>query len=235
MHLTQTAPRRWPAVALLGVMLLLQGVEAGGQTNGRTPGTVVSWGLPMLPYVQPLTRFKAIAAGGSHNLALKSDGTVVAWGPNSFGEATAPSGLSNVVAIAAGDEYSLALQEDGTVVAWGEWLFFYEGDSSPNLLPVTVLSGLSGVVAIAGGGDHSLAIVGPPSQPILLAASLDSDGTPVVQLTGAPGYNYLLQFSTNLTDWSPAAVLANTNGTVRFSDLAVMNFSQRFYRALLAP
>src|SRR5712692_2689789 len=119
MHLTQTAPRRWPAVALLGVMLLLQGVAAGVQTNERTPGTVVSWGIPMLPYVQPLTRFKAIAAGGNHNLALKPDGTVVAWGDNILGEATVPGALSNVAAIAAGLTHSLALMQDGTVVGWG--------------------------------------------------------------------------------------------------------------------
>jgi len=56
-----------------------------------------------MPVVQPGTRFTAIAAAaGGHNLALKSDGTVVAWGDNSSGEATVPSGLSGVVAIAAG-------------------------------------------------------------------------------------------------------------------------------------
>ena len=119
MHVTQTVPRCWPAVALLGVMLLLQRVEAAGQTNGRTPGTVVSWGSHVLPYVQPLTRFKAIVAGGNHNLALRLDGTVVAWGNSYSGEAKVPSRLGSVVAVAAGWYHSLALIQDGTVVAWG--------------------------------------------------------------------------------------------------------------------
>ena len=45
----------------------------------------------------------AIAAGGTHSLALKQDGTVVAWGNYQFGQTDVPLGLANVVAIAAGD------------------------------------------------------------------------------------------------------------------------------------
>ena len=33
----------------------------------------------------------AIAAGNFHNLALKSDGTVVAWGDNSDGQTNIPA------------------------------------------------------------------------------------------------------------------------------------------------
>ena len=56
-----------------------------------------------------LSNVVAIAAGDSHSLALKSDGTVVAWGYNGEGQTTVPAGLSNVVAIAAGGYHSLAL------------------------------------------------------------------------------------------------------------------------------
>ncbi|MGD0061684.1 MAG: carboxypeptidase regulatory-like domain-containing protein, partial [Verrucomicrobiia bacterium] len=98
------------------------------------------------------------------SLALKSDGTVVAWGVVWNGSAyvteTVPTGLSSVVAIAAGGDHSLALKSDGTVVAWG-----YN-----NYGQCTVPTGLSGVVAIAAGEYHSLA--------------LKSDGTVV-----AWGYN----------------------------------------------
>ncbi len=44
----------------------------------------------------------SVAAGLSFNLALKSDGTVVAWGQNTDGETNVTVGLSNVVAIAGG-------------------------------------------------------------------------------------------------------------------------------------
>jgi len=51
----------------------------------------------------------AIAGNGIHFLALKSDGTVVAWGASYSGETSVPAGLSNVLTIAAGDVLSLAL------------------------------------------------------------------------------------------------------------------------------
>ena len=69
----------------------------------------------------------AIAAGLDHSLALRADGTVVAWGagttnsgttPN-YGQALVPGGLTNVAALAAGFYHSLVLRGDGTLAAWG--------------------------------------------------------------------------------------------------------------------
>ncbi|MDC1486670.1 hypothetical protein N8134_03945, partial [Flavobacteriales bacterium] len=62
---------------------------------------------------------QTIAAGEKHSLAIKEDGTVVAWGSNSDKQCDVPFGLTNVVAVQAGDRHSLALKEDGTVIAWG--------------------------------------------------------------------------------------------------------------------
>ena len=56
---------------------------------------------------------------------------------------------------------------------------------------------------------------------------------PRLQLTGPSGYSYLVQTSTNLMNWTPTALLANTNGTVWFVDSAVTNFNRKFYRAML--
>jgi alpha-tubulin suppressor-like RCC1 family protein len=97
----------------------------------------------------------AIAAGGdfwvtdsAHSLALKSDGTVVAWGCDLDGQVTVPAGLSGVTRIAAGRAHSLALKGDGTVVAWG-----------CNLHGQCVVpAGLGGVVDIAAGGFYSMAL-----------------------------------------------------------------------------
>jgi hypothetical protein len=99
----------------------------------------------------------AIAAGTAHSLALKGDGTVVAWGCRGFdyGQCTVPSGLSGVTAIAAGKYHSLALKGEGTIVAWGC------GAGSDQNGECRVPSGLSRVTAIAAGLSHSLALVQP--------------------------------------------------------------------------
>ncbi|MSU40953.1 MAG: hypothetical protein EXS28_04470, partial [Pedosphaera sp.] len=54
----------------------------------------------------------AIAAGVYHTVALKQDGTVVAWGKNDDGQTTVPAGLSGVVAIAAGQYHTVVLRLD---------------------------------------------------------------------------------------------------------------------------
>jgi alpha-tubulin suppressor-like RCC1 family protein len=61
----------------------------------------------------------AVAAGDYHSLALRRDGTVVAWGNNDNGQLNVPVGLRQVKAIAAGENFSIALQRDGTLVTWG--------------------------------------------------------------------------------------------------------------------
>ena len=81
-------------------------------------------------------------------MALKQDGTVVAWGRNGDGQTRVPAGLSGVVAIAAAASHTVALKQDGTVVAWGK------NDAGQT----TVLAGLSGVVAIAAGVNHTVAL-----------------------------------------------------------------------------
>ena len=89
-----------------------------------------------------------MAAGAYHSLALKTDGTVVAWGNNDYGQTSIPLGLSNVVAIAAGVDHSLALKADGTVVAWGR---IYERQC---LVPPA----LTWHGAIAAGGGFGLTL-----------------------------------------------------------------------------
>lgn len=55
--------------------------------------------------------FVAIAAGGYHSLALKSNGSIVGWCENGFGQATPLAG-NDFIAIEAGLYHSLALKSD---------------------------------------------------------------------------------------------------------------------------
>ena len=48
---------------------------------------VVGWGSQKLPN-EPLSGITSIAAGYVHSLALKSDGSIVGWGWNYYGQAT---------------------------------------------------------------------------------------------------------------------------------------------------
>jgi alpha-tubulin suppressor-like RCC1 family protein len=128
----------------------------------RADGTVWSWGanddgqlgnntatsstvpVSVLATISDTTKrasgIKAISAGGAHSLALRTTGTVLAWGRNDHGQVGDGSGspsrptavqvvwagpgkaqyLAGVKAIAAGSRHSLALViPEGNVYGWG--------------------------------------------------------------------------------------------------------------------
>lgn len=60
----------------------------------------------------------------------------------------------------------------------------------------------------------------------------NTNSVPLLKLTGASNFTYMVQFSTNLTSWTPVATLVNSNGISYFADPAVTNSGRRFYRAL---
>ena len=125
----------------------------------------------------PLTGIVAIASGYSHNLALKNDDTVWAWGAdwgfqlgNDSEEDTPyalqvhlPNGspLTDVVAIACGDSHSLVVRSDGSAWAWGyndEGELLGTGvDDWRSAVPAPVI-GLSAVVRLVASESHSLAL-----------------------------------------------------------------------------
>jgi len=79
-------------------------------------GTVVAWGsntYGQTDVPDGLSGATAIAAGQYHSLAVRSDGTVAAWGMNGLlfhGATYVPAGLSGVTAVAAGLWHSVALK-----------------------------------------------------------------------------------------------------------------------------
>ena len=90
------------------------------------------------------------AAG--HTVARRSDGSVVAWGDNGFGQCNVPAlpvGLT-YVEVAAGGQHTVARRSDGSVVAWGDNDF---GQCNVPALP----AGLTYVEVAAGGCWHTVA------------------------------------------------------------------------------
>ena len=107
--------KRLTTTVLLGVILsysclngsvLAEGLRAWGSDNDRQVNSLPAG-----------TDYIAIAAGDGYALALKRDGTVVAWGQNGHGQCNVPLGAYS--AIGAGADFSLALRIDGSIAVWG--------------------------------------------------------------------------------------------------------------------
>jgi alpha-tubulin suppressor-like RCC1 family protein len=131
--------------------------------------------MPYMPFpveIVGLSGVAAISAGYTHSLAVMKDGTVRAWGENSYGEVGdgttsirhAPvvvPGIKTAVGVAAGSGFSAAVLRDGTVMAWGTIISVLgrtlhsqnRADSVPVLVP-----GVKGVRTIVAGRHHMLAL-----------------------------------------------------------------------------
>jgi hypothetical protein len=68
----------------------------------------IAWGTVPTPMASA-TNLTSIATGSGHAIALHTNGTIVAWGPNTRGQTTVPLGLTNVIAVFAGFDASAAL------------------------------------------------------------------------------------------------------------------------------
>ena len=141
--------------------------QLAGLNRAHAGGLVAAWGdQTILPI--GVNNVKAISAGYAHALALRADGSVVAWWADTYAQGV-PPGLSNVVAISAGGGllygWNLAVKADGHVVAW-------DADDL-NESDYWHASCLSNITAIAAGWYHWVA--------------LKSDGTLVSW--GVPNYS----------------------------------------------
>ena len=119
--------------------------------------------VPFPIRVPDLSEVTAIKTGYGHSLALRSDGTVLAWGDNRLGQLgdgtmtdrdrpVTVQRVRNAVAIGAAAEGSAAVLADGTVMTWGS-----DDDQNPILVPALV-PGVRGVRTIAAGLLHFAAL-----------------------------------------------------------------------------
>ena len=107
--------------AVLGLLchsflLVLLIASANGQSSVRGWGSIVfdsDW--------SDATDFVQVECGALHTVALRADGSVVAWGDNAYGQCDVPAlpaGLT-YVEVAASMTHSAARRSDGSVICWG--------------------------------------------------------------------------------------------------------------------
>jgi alpha-tubulin suppressor-like RCC1 family protein len=192
----------------------------------------------------------AASAGGGHNLALCSDGTLAAWGYNANGQlgnngtatglvpvAVVQTGVlagRTVVGIAAGGAHSLALGADGTIAAWGKG---YSGELGNNSLaqstvPVWVDTRDLGTgerfVAASAGADHSLALVASPPPPVattLAATGIVDTGATLHGNVNTQGTVTTVTFhygTTTSYGWTMNAVPVTVSGAATTAATAVL-------------
>jgi len=89
---------------------------------GPAQGSLVSWGYDGLGQVSATPAgndFVAVAAGGLHSVALRSNGSLVSWGYNAHGQVFFTPAGTGFAAVAGGFTYSVAIRSDGSLVSWG--------------------------------------------------------------------------------------------------------------------
>jgi len=155
-------------------------------------GVIRSWGLLQAPAGTEVA--EAVDAGWRHGVALRPDGTVYAWGGNSYQQRAVPPGLSNVAEVVAGGNFNLALRSDGTVVGWGQ----------NNLGQCSPPEWLKDVVGIAAGDTHALALRSDGS---VVAwgysgyASVPTNLPPAVAIAAGPTYSLSVATDGTVRTW----------------------------------
>jgi len=171
------------------------GSNSSAQTGGPCGSTAANTTVPTLVYANssgppctpgtPFGSVTQIAAGAQFNVALRSDGTVWAWGDNAFSQLGSGGSDPNspvpvaiaigagpgvtVTQIAAGGAHAIALKSDTRAVAWGRNNAGQLGDNtmSDSAVPVDVSVSTSlppfsvptkAIASVGAGAEHSLIV-----------------------------------------------------------------------------
>lgn len=164
-----------------------QSVSAGVAHSAgiRTGGTLWTWGRNNFGQIGDGTsvamrttptqigtanNWQTISCGGSHTIALKTNGTLWAWGLNSSGQlGNGNNTNSNIPVqigtdtdwafISAGDEYCLAIKSNGSLWAWGRNDNSQLGDGTTvSKNTPTQIGNQTNWESVSAGSSHSLAI-----------------------------------------------------------------------------
>eukprot|EP01034_Spumella_vulgaris_P039120 gene39120-48314_t len=145
----------------------------GRNFNGQLgDATVLPRLAPVKLTVAGTATWTAVAAGDTHSLGRRSDGTVWAWGGNTSGQLgngdatganlTAPVqiGTQSWASISAGGSHSAAIRADGTLWTWGSNSNGQIGNNTllDQIAPVQIGTS-TGWTSVAAGGQHSIGMM----------------------------------------------------------------------------
>jgi len=163
-----------------------------------------------------ITGVKDVAGGAFHSLAVKNEGTVWAWGGNTYGQLgigsydvyrtpVKISSLNNVVGVSSGAVHNLAVKDDGTVWTWGR----PDCCTPDRTIPVQV-GGPSGITYAVGGRElgayYSLAV--SSDIPVPKIGPMVSEAYPADGATGVLRNTSIAALFSEPTD--PATVTTST-------------------------
>ena len=177
--------------------------------DASPPTNVPAWLSVCLTITNPVNfvQFDAVFTDTNSAQGLLT----VYWDTNQIGMVDERVASTNL------ETYRFALP---SMVTNGVYVLGFRLDTFGNMLSsVTITNVATGFVGV--------------NQPVTLGVAFFTNCTPILQLTGASNYNYLVESSTNLLDWTPTALLVNQNGTVFFADRTATNSPSKFYRALM--
>ena len=70
-----------------------------------------------LPELAPIVKWSSVSGGDEHVCGIRTNGTVVCWGKNDSGQASAPA--ATFQSVSAGSHYTCGIRTNSTVVCWG--------------------------------------------------------------------------------------------------------------------
>ena len=144
------------------------GSGTGGQLGDNT---IINRSTPVTTFAGG-TNWTQVACGVNHIAAIKTDGTLWAWGNNGFAQlgnntttqrltpVTTFSGGTNWKQVACGGYVTAAIKTDGTLWTWGRNNTGQLGDNttSQRNTPITTFAGGTNWKQVAGGRQHTSAI-----------------------------------------------------------------------------
>ena len=116
------------------------------------------------------TDWVSVAAGGNYTVAIRSDGTLWAWGENRFGQLgdgtvidrslpTRIGTATNWATVTVGGRHTVAIRRDGSLWAWGENRFGQLGDGPTANRNAPTRIGMGTYWAyVSAGGSHTVAV-----------------------------------------------------------------------------